>query len=179
MSLSELQQRIASLVFSLAEAEGLAGDPRPPAQRRPHRRRAPVRSRVRQDVGHRPRHGETTQVDVGFDPAAHASITIPMGSVRALDDLAGDKLLALFGRAAPRDFVDVHALREHFTRRTLESLAGAKDLGFNLAVLRDAFGVLDDLPRSAFEVDDATFALLRAEFQSWCEEIGTPDGLGL
>jgi hypothetical protein len=35
-----------------------------------------------------------------------------------------------------------------------------KDLGFNLAVLRDAFGVLDDLPRSAFEVDDATFALL-------------------
>jgi hypothetical protein len=42
----------------------------------------------------------------------------------------------------------------------LESLAAAKDLGFNLAVLRDAFGVLDDLPRSAFEVDDATFALL-------------------
>ena len=116
--------------------------------------------------------GKTTQVDVGFDPAAHASITMPMGSVRALDDLAGDKLLALFGRAAPRDFVDVHALREHFTRQTLESLAGAKDLGFNLAVLRDAFGVLDDLPRSAFEVDDVTFALLRAEFQSWREEIG-------
>lgn len=59
---------------------------------------------------------------------------MPISSVRALDDLAGDKLLALFGRAAPRDFVDVHALRDRFTRRTLESLAAAKDLGFNLAV---------------------------------------------
>ena len=97
---------------------------------------------------------------------------MPIGSVRALEDLAGDKLLALFGRAAPRDFVDVHALRDHFTRRTLQSLATAKDLGFNLAVLRDALGVLDDLPRSAFEVNDATFDLLRAEFQNWRDELG-------
>lgn len=102
--------------------------------------------------------GDSTQVDVGFDPATHKAIAMPIGPVRALDDLAGDKLLALFGRAAPRDFVDVHALRDRFTSRTLESLAAAKDLGFNLGVLRDAFGVLDDLPRSAFEVDDATFA---------------------
>ncbi len=119
-----------------------------------------------------PATGESTQVDVGFDPATHAAIAMPIGSVRALDDLAGDKLLALFGRAAPRDFVDVHALRDHFTRRTLQSLATAKDLGFNLAVLRDALGVLDDLPRSAFEVNDATFDLLRAEFQNWRDELG-------
>ena len=50
--------------------------------------------------------------------------------------------------------------------------AAAKDLGFNLTVLRDAFGVLDDLPRTAFEVDDLTFALLRIEFHSWRDEIG-------
>ena len=41
--------------------------------------------------------GETTQVDVGFDPAAHASVAMSIGSVRALDDLAGDKLLAVVG----------------------------------------------------------------------------------
>ncbi len=119
-----------------------------------------------------PATGESTQVDVGFDPATHAAIAMPIGSVRALDDLAGDKFLAVFGRAAPRDFVDVHALRQHFTRRTLEELAAAKDLGFNLAVLRDAFGALDGLPRSAFEVDDATFDLPRTEFHSWRDEIG-------
>lgn len=93
------------------------------------------------------------------------------GPSRPLSTGSGQRL-ALFGRAAPRDFVDVHALRDHFTRRTLEALAAAKDLGFNLAVLRHAFGVLDDLPRSAFEVDDATFDLLRTEFHSWSDEIG-------
>lgn len=77
----------------------------------------------------------------------------------------------MFGRAAPRDFVD-HALRTGFTRRTLESLAAAKDLGFNLSLLRNAFGVLGDLPRSTFEVDDTTFVLMCDEFESWRAEIG-------
>ena len=207
MSLSEFQQRVASLVFSLAEAEGfaLAGGGALIAHEIVDRTTGdldcfgPTRAAVDRlwpAIGDRllsegfevavhqsghgfakmsvtdPATGETTQVDVGFDPATHAAIAMPIGFVRALDDLAGDKLLALFGRAAPRDFVDVHALRAHFTRRTLESLAAAKDLGFDLAVLREAFGVLGDLPRSAFEVDDATFGLLRHEFHSWRGEIG-------
>ena len=61
------------------------------------------------------------------------------GRVRALHGLAGDKLLALFGRAAPRDFVDAHALRRRFTRRELEAFAVTKDRGFSRAVLLDAF----------------------------------------
>ncbi len=206
MSLSEFQQRVASLVFSLAEADGfaLAGggaliahdvvdrttrdlDCFGPSRAAVDRLWPAIHDRLLSeglevDV-HQSDHGfakmsvtdpvtrESTQVDVGFDPATHAAIATPIGSVRALDDLAGDKLLALFGRAAPRDFVDVYALRDHFTRRTIEALAAAKDLGFNLTVLRDAFGVLDDLPRSAFEVDDATFDLLRTEFHSWRDEL--------
>lgn len=209
MSLSEFQQRVASLVFSLAEAEGfaLAGggaliahdvvdrttrdlDCFGPSRAAVDRLWPALRDRLMseglavevQQADHGfakmsvidPATRESTQVDVGFDPATHAAIEMPIGLVRALDDLAGDKLLALFGRAAPRDFVDVYALRDHFTRRTLEALAAAKDLAFNLAVLRDAFGVIDDLPRSAFEVDDAKFELLRTEFHSWRNEI-VPD----
>ena len=45
----------------------------------------------------------------------------------------------LFGRAASRDFVDVHALRRRFTCRQLEAFAAGKDRGFSLVVLRDAF----------------------------------------
>ncbi len=207
MSLSDLQQRVAALVFSLAEADGfsLAGggaliahdvvdrttrdlDCSGPSRNAVDRLWPAIRDRllgeglevdVRQsDHGFAkisvtdPATGATTQVDVGFDPATHPSVEMSIGPVRALDDLAGDKLLALFGRAAPRDFVDVHGLRARFTRRTLESLAARKDLGFNLAVLRDAFGVLDSLPRSAFEVDDATFALMRAEFHGWRTGLG-------
>lgn len=116
--------------------------------------------------------GDVTLVDIGFDPANHEPVTTSIGSVRALEDLAGDKLLALFSRAAPRDFVDVHALRSRYTRRALEALAASKDLGFNIVILRDAFGVLGTLPRNAFEVDDSTFAELTTEFRSWADEIG-------
>ena len=115
--------------------------------------------------------GDTTLVDIGYDPADHDPVVTSIGSVRALEDLAGDKLLALFSRAAPRDFVDVHALRNHYTRRTLEAFAASKDLGFNVAILRDAFGVLATLPRNAFQVDDDTFAQLTAEFGSWADEL--------
>lgn len=111
--------------------------------------------------------GDTTQVDVGFDPAGQAAVTMSFGRVRAVDDLAGDKLLALFAPAAPRDFVDVHALRRRFSRHELETFAAAKDRGFSLSVLRDAFGVLGSLPRSSFEVDDETFEQMTVEFAAW------------
>jgi len=39
-------------------------------------------------------------------------------------------------------------------------------------VLRDAFGVLGDLQRSPFEVDDTPFVLMCDEFESWRAEIG-------
>ena len=61
-----------------------------------------------------------TQVDLGFDPATNAAVLTSVGPVRSLADLAGDKLLALFARAASRDFVDVSALLEHFSREDLQ-----------------------------------------------------------
>ena len=70
---------------------------------------------------HDPSNNEATLVDIGFDPAGSPATTMSIGAVRALDDLAGDKLLALFGRAAPRDFVDVDALRARFACRELKS----------------------------------------------------------
>jgi hypothetical protein len=67
-----------------------------------------------------------------------------------------------------------------YTRCVHASPAAHSSRSRPLAVLRDAFGVLDDLPRSAFEVDDATFALMRAEVHSWREAIGASfEGPGL
>jgi hypothetical protein len=114
---------------------------------------------------------ESTQIDVGFDPAFLPPVLLSVGRVRALQDLAGDKMLALFGRAAPRDFVDVHGLRKSFSRRELESLAAAKDKGFSLEVLSDAFGVLTSRPRNSFEVDDVRFEMMCVEFAAWRDEL--------
>lgn len=51
--------------------------------------------------------------------------------LRSLKDLAADKTLALFGRAAARDFVDVYALlHTHYDFSQLMDLAKRKDPGF-------------------------------------------------
>lgn len=51
--------------------------------------------------------------------------------VRSLPDLAADKTLALFDRAAPRDLVDVYQLtRTHYDLSELMALAHQKDTGF-------------------------------------------------
>jgi hypothetical protein len=85
---------------------------------------------------------ERTQVDLGFDPASHDPVLFAIGPVRHLSDLAGDKLLALFSRAAARDFIDVAALLRRFTKSELCAIAASKDQGFDIDVLADAFGVI-------------------------------------
>jgi hypothetical protein len=100
---------------------------------------------------------------------------MPTGASRTnrLEGRSGAYLgrLALFGWAAPRGFVDVHALRRRFTRHELETFAAAKIEGFSLTVLREAFGVLGSLPRSSFEVGDDTFGEMTTEFDSWRAEL--------
>lgn len=50
-----------------------------------------------------------------------------------LADIASNKMLALFGRAELRDFIDIYFLsKEHFTRKELIEKASQKDPGFDL-----------------------------------------------
>ncbi|MFP5487618.1 MAG: nucleotidyl transferase AbiEii/AbiGii toxin family protein, partial [Acidimicrobiia bacterium] len=53
------------------------------------------------------------------------------GPTLAADELAGRKVVALFGRAEARDFADVHALLERYTKDELLSLAREIDDGFD------------------------------------------------
>jgi hypothetical protein len=118
-----------------------------------------------------------TQVDLGFDPATNPPLLTRLGPVRDLADLAGDKLLALFGRAASRDFIDVAGLLAHFSRSEIVDLAAAKDRGFSVEVLADAFGVLatydriDEFP----SLSDETYVRLLATFSSWQTELRSAD----
>ncbi len=83
-----------------------------------------------------------------------------LGPVLALDELGADKLLALFGRAEARDFVDVHALAQRLGIDRLLGLAKEKDSGFDEYVLATMLGTMPRLPRSEFEIDDVTYAAL-------------------
>ena len=121
---------------------------------------------------------DRTQVDLGFDPATNAAVLTSVGPVRSLADLAGDKLLALFARAASRDFLDVSALLEHFSRDEMLRLAVAKDRGFTLDVLADAFRVLPTYDRADEfpSLSDDEYARLVATFEAWEAELRSGAG---
>ena len=53
--------------------------------------------------------------------------------VDGLEDIAANKMLALFGRAEPRDFVDVYFVaKEYFDFMEIVQMAAQKDTGFDL-----------------------------------------------
>lgn len=101
---------------------------------------------------------DTTDIDLSYDWQWRASVATPVGPARSSEELAVDKLLALYGRAAPRDYVDVFVLaKEHGIEQMLE-WAPEKDAGFSPYFLAEGLGNIVRLDRQLFEVDDPTYA---------------------
>lgn len=77
------------------------------------------------------------------------------------EELGADKVLALYGRAEARDFVDVHRLSQRLGLERLCHLAGLKDRGFSTDRLVEAMRGFERHRRQDFDVDDAEFDHLR------------------
>jgi hypothetical protein len=133
---------------------------------------------------------DATDVDLAADarmrPVAHG----PLGPMLSLEELAADKLLALFDRAQARDFVDVEALVERFGFDRLCDLAKEKDAGFSMGVLRDMLGGFGRFDQAEFGLDDAAYTQLAQQVDQWraalalrlARSVDRPDhdpGLGL
>lgn len=104
-------------------------------------------------------------------PAGQPPVMTMVGPTLAAEELAGRKLLALFGRAEARDFTDVHVLALRFGRETLLERAVAVDSGLDRDVLAEMMRSLarftdDELPIGADDVDE-----LRAYFAEWADEL--------
>jgi len=110
---------------------------------------------------------DRTQVDLCYDTRLLPAEPGPLGSVLAGEELAANKLLALFTRAEARDFIDVHVLARRYGFDRLCELAHAKDPGFHAAALGDALAAFARLPRQAFEVDDATLEEIARNVAEW------------
>jgi hypothetical protein len=87
------------------------------------------------------------------------------------EELAGRKLIALFDRAAPRDFSDVQALAARYSKALLIDRAAEVDLGFDRAVLAQMFGMLSRYEDDEIPVASAELASIRAFFAEWAEEL--------
>ena len=115
-------------------------------------------------------------VDLALDSApGRPACESVAGPTFAPAELAGRKVIALFGRAAARDFVDVHALGRRFTKRRLLDLAREVDRGFDTRVFIDMLNQLDcyrDVDLALGEVD---VPAVRAFFQQWTTELDGGD----
>jgi hypothetical protein len=109
-------------------------------------------------------------VDLALDSAPGRPATASIvGPTFAPQELAGRKVIALFDRAAARDFVDVWALSRTFAKRALLELASEVDAGFELRVFVDVIGHLARY--GDVDLGDVEVAELRAFFRHWAEEL--------
>jgi Nucleotidyl transferase AbiEii toxin, Type IV TA system len=109
--------------------------------------------------------GVLIDLAVNAPPDLPASAT-PAGPTLAPEELAGNKLLALFDRAAARDFADIYILARRFGQDVL--LAA----GFDVRVLADMIATLDRFTDSDIPVPDGSSAAeLRAFYADWRSEL--------
>ncbi|MHB8330504.1 MAG: nucleotidyl transferase AbiEii/AbiGii toxin family protein [Acidimicrobiales bacterium] len=126
---------------------------------------------------------DRSELDLGYDSRIRPEELTSFGPVVATEELAADKTLALFGRAAARDFVDVYILARRFGEEKLCELAAEKDAGFDRAHLGDALRSFRRLDRDLFEVDDETYDKMARWSLVWAhdldQEIARERGLGI
>jgi len=108
---------------------------------------------------------------VNAPPDLPASVTAA-GPTLAPEELAGHKLLALFDRAAARDFADVYVLALRLGKHALLARAAQIDAGFDAKVLADMIATLDRFTDSEIPVPDGlSVAELRTFYATWRSEL--------
>ena len=110
---------------------------------------------------------ERTGVDLAADARLLRAEPSEFGLLLSAEELAVDKVLAVFGRAEARDFIDLAALEPRFGLGHLCRLALEKDVGFRQSVLLEMLGRFGRLPRDEFDVDDDTFQAIVRSVNRW------------
>jgi hypothetical protein len=119
---------------------------------------------------------EPDKLELAADWRSHPPVLLEAGPVLHLDDAVANKMCALYGRALPRDFLDIDAalISGHFTREQLMALAANADSGFDPRMFAHALGALAQITDAAFAEYGAgpdQISALRRRFTQWREEI--------
>jgi hypothetical protein len=115
--------------------------------------------------------GVLVDLAVNAPPDLPPSVT-PAGPTLAPEELAGHKLLALFDRAAARDFADVYVLARRFGKDALITRAMQIDADFDAKILADMMVTLDRFTDSEIPVPSGLSAAeLRAFYVGWGSEL--------
>jgi predicted nucleotidyltransferase component of viral defense system len=111
--------------------------------------------------------GDVTEVDFGADFRLLPIEQGPLGPILAGEELAVNKVLAVFGRAEARDFVDLSFLTKRYGLEYLLSRAAEKDPGFDRQVFTQMLERFRRLPRDEFEISDSDFQVLVRTVDHW------------
>lgn len=115
---------------------------------------------------------DTVLVDLAMDsPASGAPQVTIAGPTLAASDLATRKTLALFGRAEPRDFVDIYVLAQQFGKEQLVAWAAEGDAGFTLPTFATMLRSHARLADEDFPEIGAPIETIRAYFAAWATEL--------
>jgi len=116
------------------------------------------------------------KLEMAADWRAHPPVLLDIGPVLHPDDAVANKMCALYGRALPRDFLDIEAAITvgRYTREHLLELAANADSGFTPALFADALGVLTQITDDAFrqyDIPDTHITALRHHFSDWRQKL--------
>lgn len=115
---------------------------------------------------------ETVLVDLAVDGPSTGTPTLTIaGPALAPADLVVSKTLAMFGRAEPRDYVDVYVLNQRFNREDTLGKAAATDQGFNQDVFVQALRAHRRIRDADFPEIGVAIAELRTYFDAWADEL--------
>lgn len=112
---------------------------------------------------------DRTELDLAADARLFPAERGEPAPMLSAEELAVDKLLALFGRAEARDFVDLMEVERRHGLDRLFRLAGEKDRGFSPSVFADMLARFSRLRREEFQLDDARYEQLGHDVERWRE----------
>jgi hypothetical protein len=114
--------------------------------------------------------GQQTMLQMAYFDRARGPVTMDVGPVLDLEDVAAGKAVALVSRVEPRDYVDTAAALQRYTVDQLIDLAKRLDPGLTGRDFADAGRHLDRMPDRLFARyvrDQRDVARLRERFANW------------
>ena len=108
-------------------------------------------------------------MDLASDARLFPTDQGPGFQILSAEELAADKLLAVFGRAEARDFLDLEALEDRFGLGRLFELSAEKDQGFEPTVFAEMMDRFGRLGRAEFQLDDVQYEKLSRLVEAWRE----------
>jgi Nucleotidyl transferase AbiEii toxin, Type IV TA system len=116
--------------------------------------------------------GEVVRVDLALDSPARLPIApSSVGPTLAPIELAGRKLLALFDRAQPRDFVDVFELVRRFGKKAVLSAALDIDPGLDSGYLAVALRRAKVFAPTEFPCEETSVVEIVRFADDWASEL--------